>query len=60
VTAQRRTNEGHEYLFLQNFSGVLQSVPLPSTCFDFLKQREVASALDFEPWGSTVLRRART
>jgi beta-galactosidase len=60
VTAQRRLNEQHEYLFLQNFSAAPQSISLPGAYFDLLQQREVASVLEIEPWGSTVLRRERT
>jgi len=59
VAAQRRINEHHEYLFLQNFGAVARTVALPGACFDLLEQRAIKSALEIAPWGSTVLRRER-
>ena len=57
VAVQRRVNDQHEYLFVQNFSPEEHTLALPSPGYtDILAQRPVGPSLALAAWASTVLR----
>lgn len=59
VAVQRRAREGREFLFLENFTPLAQSVALPEGRFTDLCTGSVSEgSLALAPWGSSVLESA--
>src|SRR5690606_1059356 len=61
VHLQRRVSPKGEFIFLQNFSGAEQTVPLPHAGYvDLLLGDQLNGPWILGPWASTVLFRARS
>lgn len=59
VSAQQRSDGIHDYVFVQNFTKVQQTVPLDDQDYTCLETKlPVATCLQLPPWGTRILRRA--
>ena len=56
VEACLREKNGESYVFLQNFSGEAQSVPLPEGCVDMASGQAIATA-ELAAYDSVVIKR---
>lgn len=57
VTAHRRTDGESEFIVVQNYSAVEQSLTLPAEFLDMVDKQTVQGSLTLAPWGSCVLTR---
>lgn len=57
VTAHRRTDGESEFIVVQNYSALEQSVTLPAEFLDMVGKQTVQGNLTLAPWGSRVLNR---
>ncbi|WP_034458046.1 beta-galactosidase [Buttiauxella noackiae] len=57
VTAHRRTDGESEFIVVQNYSALEQSVTLPAEFLDMVGKQTVQGNLILAPWGSRVLNR---
>ena len=57
VTAHRRTDGESEFIVVQNYSAVEQSLTLPAEFLDMVDKQTVQGSLTLAPWGSRVLTR---
>lgn len=56
VTAHRRTDGEHSFVFLQNFTAQTHTVVLPAGISDLIDGAPLAGTLSVAPWGCRVLR----